>query len=96
MPLPIAPIAVTAARLAIAGAALYAATRTLQPVRRDQRAEDALDDLPEGVAFGQDAGRDGPVMRGTARFRRVIRLGDAGPGVAVDFTGLARLRIRRA
>jgi len=96
MPLPIAPIAVTAARLAIAGATLYAVARSLPPVRRDQRAEDALDDLSEGLAVGHDAGPDGPVMRGTARLRRVIRLGDAGPGLAVDFTGFARLRIRRA
>jgi hypothetical protein len=81
----------TAARLAMVAVTVYAATRTIQPARRDQRAEDAFDDLHEGPALR----RDGDGARGAMRFRRTVRVGHAGPGIEIDFAGLARLRLRR-
>lgn len=90
MPLPLPPIAL-AARLALGAAALYAASRSLPAIRRDQRAEDALDDLPEGAALG----RSGEDVHAAGRWRRTVRLGAGGPGVDIDISGFARVRLRR-
>ena len=95
MPLPLAPIAATALRIglrygtvALAG---YAMARSVERGRRDQRAEDALDDTAEGLT----ARREPEQMSATGRFRRVLRMGTAGPGLEVDATALGRLRWRR-
>ncbi|PWR00875.1 hypothetical protein DKT77_20325 [Meridianimarinicoccus roseus] len=91
MALPLVPTALVAARYAAVGLAAYAAWRAASPARRDQRAEDALDDLPEGTGLHRDA--DG--TRGTLRWTRTLRAGTAGPGVEIDLAALARLRLRR-
>ncbi|NNF23789.1 MAG: hypothetical protein HKN63_03130 [Rhodobacteraceae bacterium] len=91
MPLPIAPIAGVALRYGAIALATYAVTRHAQSAPRDQRAEDAMDDVAEGVALRKEQGQ----MNGAGRFRRVIRLGTDGPGIEVDATALTRIRIRK-
>ncbi|MGY6634342.1 MAG: hypothetical protein ACXIU8_11455 [Alkalilacustris sp.] len=93
MALPLAPIAGVALRYGAVALAAYVLTRQRNPGRTDQRAEDAFDDLPEGVSAHRPRDRD--QINGAARVRRVIRLGHAGPGVEIDLTALGRLRFRR-
>jgi len=91
MPLPLVPIG---AALSFGGVALatWLVSRHVQPARIDQRAEDALDDLPEGLATRRPADREQANMSG--RFRRIIRLpGDAA--VEIDAAFLARVKARR-
>ena len=91
MPLPIAPLAGFALRYGAIAMATYAATRTVERGFRDQRAEDALDELDEGLTMRREPGQ----TNATGRYRRVIRLGADGPGVEIDLTALGRLRLRR-
>ncbi len=86
MPLPLIPIA-AAALTAVAVA------RAFRPVRIDQRGEDALDTMDEGIGVSRLPGRE--QTSATARLRRVIRLGKDGPGLEIDAGLLARLRLRR-
>lgn len=91
MPLPLAPIAGIALRYGTVALATYAVTRRVSRGRRDQRAEDALDDLEEGLSLRQEAGQ----ASGTTRFKRKIRLGENGPGFEIDITALGRIKIRK-
>ena len=91
MPLPLAPVAAVALRYGTVAIATYALARRVENGRRDQRAEDALDDIQEGVTLRRDAGQ----MNTTGRFRRVIRLRADGPGVEIDFTSISRISIRK-
>ncbi len=91
MALPLAPIAGLALRYGAVALASYAVARSCEPGRRDQRAEDALDDTPEGMTLRRDPDQ----LNSTARFRRVVRLGTNGPGVEIDATGLGRIRLKR-
>jgi len=91
MPLPIAPIAGLALRYGAVAVATYAVARRVERGRYDQRAQDALDELGEGVTLR----REGDQVDATVRFRRVIRVGQDGPGVEVDITGLTRIKLRR-
>ena len=88
MPLPAALAAAPwGAKAALAGVAALALWQTARRARwseaRPEAAECALDDVADGLALGGsgDAGRD----RGD--------LGEHGPGLAVDLSGLARLRL---
>ncbi|MCX7646287.1 MAG: hypothetical protein N2Z62_13470 [Rhodobacteraceae bacterium] len=90
MPLPIIPIAgASLAAIALA----RALRRSLRPVRIDQRGEDALDDIDEGLGVARVAAR--AQTNASGRFRRTIRFGPDGAGVEIDVGWLARLRIRR-
>ena len=91
MPLPLVPIAGIALRYGGVALATYAVTRKVSHGRRDQRAEDALDDLEDGLSLRREAGQ----TSSTARFKRKIRLGENGPGVEIDITALGRLKIRK-
>jgi len=96
MPLPIAPIAGVALRLGVrygaVALATYAISRAAQERgSRDQRAEDAMDDLGKGVHFRREADQ----MNGGGRFVRTVRLGHSGPGVEIDASALTRIRFRR-
>ncbi len=93
MALPLVPIAGIALRYGAVALAAYAATRAISPGRTDQRAEDAMDSLPEGLT--RHAPRDRDQMNGTVRFRRVIRFGSTGPAVEIDAAALGRIRFRR-
>ena len=92
MALPLAPIAGIALRYGAVAVATYAITAYAGQGRRDQRAEDALDDVPEGLTLRREKNQ----ANATSRFRRVIRLGANGPGVEIDASVLGRIRLRRA
>jgi hypothetical protein len=94
MPLPLAPIAGLALRYGAVALAAYALARRLPRGRTDQRAEDALDDLPEGASAHRPADRPGQ-MNMQARFRRVVRLGADGPGLDIEASAFGRLRMRK-
>jgi len=91
MPLPLAPITAIALRYGTVALATYALARRVELGRRDQRAEDAFDETPEGVTMR----RESEQMYATGRLRRVIRLGQSGPGVEIDASALGRVRFRR-
>lgn len=91
MALPIAPIAGIALRYGAVAVATYVVARKAGMARRDQRAEDAMDETEEGVHVNRDAEQ----MNASARMKRVIRLGTSGPGVEIDATALSRIRIKR-
>jgi len=90
VPLPLAPIAGLALRYGAVALGAWALGRHLERGFRDQRAEDALDDLCEGVTLRHEPGQ----TNGTGRFRRVVRIGTNGPGLEVDLAALARLKLR--
>ncbi len=86
------PVAAFALRYGTVALAGYAIARTVEKGRRDQRAEDALDEVPEGLT----ARRDPPEqVNATHRFCRVIRLGSTGPAIEIDATTLTRIRFRK-
>lgn len=98
MPLPLAPLLPIALRLGLAATTTYAVTRWVrartQVGRTDQRAEDALDDLGEGLAVHRPADRaDGSQTNAAGRVRRVVRF--RGQAWEVDAGLLARWRLRR-
>lgn len=93
MALPIAPFAAVALRYGAVALAAYALTRHTGTGRTDQRAEDAMDDLPEGFNAHRPADRD--QFNAAGRMRRVIRLGHGGPGIEIDAATLTRIRLRR-
>lgn len=98
MPLPLAPIAIFALRGTAVAATVWAVRRGLRAIayqgRTDQRAEDALDDLDDGLAIHRPADRaEDRQTNSAARFRRVISWGDKS--VELDAAFLARFRIRR-
>jgi hypothetical protein len=99
LPLALAPLVPIALRLGAFAAIGYAAKRMItaraHPGRTDIRAEDALDDLGEGIAVHRPA--DLPESRQTnttARLRRTIRF--RGKTYEVDAGLIARFRIRRS
>ncbi|GGD20800.1 hypothetical protein [Sinisalibacter lacisalsi] len=91
MPLPLAPITAIALRYGTVALASYAIARSVERGHRDQRAEDALDETPEGLT----ARREAEQVNATGRMRRVIRFGEGGPGIEIDATALGRVRFRR-
>ncbi|MCE6961135.1 hypothetical protein LAZ40_19070 [Cereibacter sphaeroides] len=101
MPLPLAPLAVIALRTgAIAGAVWLVrravARQSLAIGRTDQRAEDALEDLHDGLAIHRPLDRAAHGVRQTnaaGRMRRTVLW--QGGGVEIDAAWLGRLRIRR-
>jgi len=93
MPLPLAPIAGIALRYGAVAVATYAMTRkiSIQKGHFDQRGEDAMDDVNEGISVR----REPEQVNGATRFRRVVRVGADGPGVEIDITALGRVRFRK-
>jgi hypothetical protein len=97
MPLPLAPLIPLAIRLGLVATTTLAVTRWVRsathPGRTDQRAEDALDDLGEGLSVHRPADRaEDRQTNATARVRRVIRF--RGRAYEVDAGLMARLRLR--
>ena len=101
MPLPLAPLIPLAVRLGLVASTTWAVTRWVRsathPGRTDQRAEDALDDLGEGITLHRPADRaaEHPGDRqtnATARVGRVIRF--RGQTYEVDAGLMARFRLR--
>lgn len=93
MALPLAPIAGVALKYGAVALATYALSRQVQRGRTDQRAEDALDDIPEGLSAHRPRDRD--QINATARMRRVLRLAGGRLGVEIDAVALGRIRFRR-
>ncbi len=91
MPLPLAPIAGIALRYGVVAVATYAVTRRAQRGFYDQRSEDAMDDVDEGISLRRQADQ----LNGAGRYKRVIRFGNDGPGIEIDLTALGRVRIRK-
>jgi hypothetical protein len=102
MPLPLAPLIPVVVRLGLVASTTWAVSRWVRsathPGRTDQRAEDALDDLGEGLTIHRPADRaaDHPGDRqtnATARVRRVIRF--RGKTWEFDAGAMARIRLRQ-
>ncbi len=93
MPLPLVPIAGAALKYGGVALAAWLVSRRVQPARIDQRAEDAMDDLPDGLATRR------PTERGQAniagRFRRTITIPGEGRSFEIDAAFLGRVRARR-
>ena len=85
MALPIIPIALAAGVVAFA--------RNVSVSAVDQRIEDRLDDVSEGLSAHRD--RDGTQLNAAYRWKRVVRFGKSGPGVEIDASALGRLRFAR-
>lgn len=96
MPLPLAPLLPLAIRFGVVATTTFALTRLVaatHPGRTDQRAEDALDDLGEGLSIHRPADRaEDRQTNASARLRRVIRF--RGRSYEVDAGLMARLRLR--
>ena len=97
MPLPLAPLIPLAVRLGLVASTTWAVTRWIRssthPGRTDQRAEDALDDLGDGLSVHRPADRaEDRQTNATARVRRVIRI--RGRTYEIDAGLVARLRLR--
>lgn len=80
------------------GRAAGTAARTAAHTGRlDQRAEDALDTLDDGLAVHRSRilgdADDDRQTNASARFRRKVRI--AGHAVEIDASAIARLRLRR-
>jgi len=101
MPLPLAPIALYALKGGVFAATIWAAGRGLRrlihPGRTDQRAEEALDALDEGLAHHRPSDRSDDGQRNaTGRLCRTIRWGSKpGQAVEIDAAFLARIKLRR-
>ena len=93
MALPLAPIAVTAARYGAVALVAYAASRRIQTAQTRQETEDALDRVSEGLAANRP--KDRQQLNAEARWRRIIRIGANGPGVEIDMTALGRVKFRK-
>lgn len=102
MPLPLAPLVPVVLRVGMVATTAFAMTRWVRsrtyPGRTDQRAEDAFDDLGEGLSLHRPADRADPTLgdrqtNAAARMRRVIRLGRRT--WEIDAGLMARFRIRR-
>ncbi len=99
MPLPLAPLVPVIIRLGAVTAAGWAVRRAIiartAMGRTDQRAEDAFDDLGEGLAIHRPADRADERQTNTAvRMIRVIRIG--GRRIEIDAAFMGRFRIRRS
>ncbi|MFN4204500.1 MAG: hypothetical protein ACK4GM_15750 [Tabrizicola sp.] len=97
MPLPLAPLLPLAIRIGLVATSTLAVTRLFRaasyPGRTDQRAEDALDDLGEGLSVHRPADRaEDRQTNATARLRRVIRI--RGRSYEIDAGIMARVRLR--
>lgn len=96
MALPLVPMAAVAARYGVVAVAAWIVARKLRasaaPGRTDQRAEDAMDAVAEGLTLHHP--KDSPQSNATLRLRRVIGFG-AGRRYEIDAAALTRFRIRK-
>lgn len=96
MPLPLLPLAAPVLKYGGVALATWLVARRLAPViheaRIDQRAEDALDDLPEGLGARRPADREQGNLAG--RYRRQIKVPGLGRSFEIDAAFIARCRAR--
>lgn len=93
MALPLAPIALVAARYGTVALAAYYTARKVQLSQTSQATEDALDTVMEGVSAHKCT--DDKQVNAATRWRRVVRVGTNGPGVEIDIAAMGRFRIRK-
>lgn len=86
MPLPLVPIAGVAI-------AAWLVARSVAPARIDQRAEDALDAMPEGLGLRRPRDRD--QSNATGRLLRRMKLPGMERPVELEAAFYARFRIRK-
>ena len=91
MPLPLAPVAGIALRYGVVALTAYTIARKVGRGHFDQRADEAMDDVNEGLTLR----REKEQLNTTARYHRTIRFGTNGPGVEIDITALGRIRLRK-
>jgi len=91
MAIALAPVAGIALRYGAVALAAYVAARRIQPAHFDQRAEEALDDVPEGLSARRDPGQ----AKVTAGYCRIIRVGRNGPGLELRAHSITRFRVQR-
>ena len=92
-PLVLSPLAMKAIGYGtVAALALYAARWRRGPASAQR--EDALDGIEEGVEVHRASSPEERRWLASGRLRRVIRTGPDGPGIEIDFSTLARLRVR--
>lgn len=95
-PIAIAPFAWKAAQIsAVAALAIYAARKQRVVGEREVWRERALDDIEEGFETEYDRAAHEARAGAAGRLKRTVRIGRDGPGVELDLSGLARLRMRR-
>jgi hypothetical protein len=97
MPLPLVPLLPLAVRLGLFATTTLAVTRWVRSSthlgRTDQRAEDALDELDEGLSLHRPSDRaEDRQTNATARVRRVIHF--RGRAYEVDAGLMARFRLK--
>lgn len=86
MAVPIIPVAA-----AVIGAVALARNIQVSPV--DQRVEDCLDDMAEGVSIYRDP--SSRQINGSTRWKRIIRFGKAGLGFEIDASAFGRIKMRK-
>ncbi len=94
MALPLAPIAITAARIGALAAVTYFVARRGRGLPTVKE-EEAHEDVGEGVSWGHSQQPDGVQANADARVVRTVRLGPGGPGFEIDATALGRIRFKR-
>ncbi|WP_333827110.1 hypothetical protein [Pararhodobacter sp.] len=93
MPLPLVPLAGAALKYGGVALAAWLVTRAVAPARIDQRAEDALDAMPEGLGIRRPRDRD--QSNATGRLSRQVKLPGMARPVEIDAAFYARLRTRK-
>ncbi|KPQ07325.1 MAG: hypothetical protein HLUCCA12_05800 [Rhodobacteraceae bacterium HLUCCA12] len=93
MPLPLVPVAGAALKYGGVALAAWMVARSVAPARIDQRAEDALDDMPEGLALRRP--RDREQGNATGRLVRRVKLPWMDRPVDIDVAFYARFRARK-
>lgn len=94
MALPLAPIAITAARYGTVMAVAYYIARRNKGLPKVSE-EAAHEDVDEGISVRHHRSADATQTNADARLKRTIRLGPNGPGIELDATALGRIRIKR-
>lgn len=97
MPLPLAPLIPIVVRLGLVATTTYALSRLARsasfPGRTDQRAEDALDELGEGLSVHRPSDRkEDRQTNASIRVRRLIRF--RGRSWEIDAGAMGRFRLR--
>lgn len=93
MPLPLVPIAGVALKYGGVALAAWLVARRVGPARIDQRAEDALDEMPEGLALRRPKDRD--QTNATGRLLHQVRLPWMDRPVEIEAAFYARFRARK-
>lgn len=95
MPLPLVPLAGAALKYGGVALAAWLVARTVSPspARVDQRAEDALDDLPDGLGLRRPRDRD--QTNATGRLLRRVQLPGMDRPIELEAAFYARFRARK-